>query len=454
MDGRAVLAGRRRPWLGRANIMVGGALGRSRVLTLVAAMGVSGCEGLLGLNDLTARPVGPSDGGHDATKPAPDAAEASPSDSPDAAEAATDAPAEAPAQPDAQPDTETYDGSAQQPDAAAEDAAEAQAPIPELPAVFVLTGSTPTATRGGPQTPMPDLCPGNQVVVGYSGTLGNPGIVVVSSLQLVCGAVDVVGSGPSMLRMLAGATLAEQGATGDSPFAAMCPAGQVAVGIHGQSGIAVDQVGFDCAPLTLAPDGTVGVDASTITSLPAYGGAGGGPFDDTCPSGEIVRGVDIAAGSFLYSVSAVCAAPSAPTCVGDLSGVSTGSFHISFTVKSTQAGLVALLSQREACTLGSSFWDIRLSSGALMVETNDSQAYTSVTASGPAINDGLPHDVVVERLAGNLVVLVDGLQVGSKASAANFGHLPPLVVGADACDANGSTTALVGSLTNLCVAPQ
>jgi hypothetical protein len=254
--------------------------------------------------------------------------------------------------------------------------------------------------------------------------------------------------------MLPGPTLAEQGTPGDSPFAAMCPAGMVAVGIHGQAGIAVDQVGFDCAALTLAPDGTVAVDANNITSLPAYGGPGGGPFDDTCPSGQIIRGVDIAAGGFLYDVSAFCAAPSAPPCIGDLSGVSTGSFLISFTFQTTQAGLVALLDQRATCSLGSSFWDIRLSSGALIVETDDSRAYTSFTASGPATNDGLPHDVVVERLAGNLVVVVDGVQVGSKAAAANFGRLPPLVVGADACDADGSTIALVGSLTNLCVAPQ
>lgn len=81
----------------------------------------------------------------------------------------------------------------------------------------------------------------------------------------------------------------------------------------------------------------------------------------------------------------------------------------------------------------------------MLVETDDTQAYTSVTASGLAINDGLPHDVLV---------LVDSVQVGSKASAANFGRLPPLVVGADACDADGSTIALVGSLTNLCVAAQ
>jgi hypothetical protein len=112
-----------------------------------------------------------------------------------------------------------------------------------------------------------------------------------------------------------------------------------------------------------------------------------------------------------------------------------------------------LLNQRATCTLASSFWDIRLSNGALLVETDDSQMYTSVTASGPAINDGLPHDVVVERLAGNLVVLVDSVQVGSEASVTNFGRLPPLVVGVDACDAGG-TIALVGSLTNLCVAAQ
>jgi len=429
--------------------MVSGSLLRSGVLALAAVIAVSGCEGLLGLNGLTDRGAGPSDGGLDASR--------APSLQPDvdaAAEATMDAPTAADAQAEAQSGTEPYDGSSEQPDTTAEDASEARAPIPELPAVFVLTGSTPTATRGGPQTPTGDLCPDNEVVVGYSGTVGNPGIVVVSSLQLVCAAIDVAGSGPSMLRMLPGTTLAEQGAPAGSPFAAMCPAGQVAVGIHGRSGIAVDQVGFDCAPLTLAPDGTVEVDTSTITVLPAYGGAGGGPFDDTCPAGQIVRGVDIAAGDFLYDMSAVCAAPSAPACVGDLSGISTGSFRISFTVETTQAGLVALLNQRATCILGSSFWDIRLSSGVLLVETDDSQAYTSVTASGPAINDGLPHNVVIERLAGNLVVLVDSVQVGSETSAANFGRLPPLVLGSDACDTDGSTIALVGSLTNLCVEAQ
>src|SRR5580704_8698156 len=190
MDSRAVLACRRRPWLGRANLMVGGAALRLLVPALAALMALSGCEGLLGLNDLTARGGPPADGGLEPDGPGanpPDHSDGgdllSPQPDADAAtKAAMDALAEAPALPDAQPDTETYDGSSEQPDTAAEDAADAGAPIPELPAVFVLTGSMPTPTRGGPQTPMDDLCPGNQAVVGYSGTVGNPGVVIVSSL--------------------------------------------------------------------------------------------------------------------------------------------------------------------------------------------------------------------------------------------------------------------------------
>ena len=454
--------------------MVGGALWRSGAVALAAVMALCGCEALLGLNDLADRTGGPSDGGLDATEPAPDVLDATASDSADAdaalwpqpdAEAAPreatprEATIDAPA--DAQVETQALalpDADAEprpEPDAAVEDVAEAQAPIPEWPAVFVLTGSTPTPTRGGAQTPTADLCPGDQVVVGYSGTLATspfaPCAFLASSLQLLCGAIDVVGFAPSMLSILPGATLAVQGTPGGSPFTATCPGGQVAVGIHGRAGVAVDQVGFDCAPLTLASDGSVGVDTSAITSLPAYGGAGGGPFDDTCAAGQVVRGVDVAAEAWLTNVNAVCATPSAPACVGDLSGVSTGSFRISFTLKTTQAGLVALLNQRAACTLAS-FWDIRLFKGGLFVETDDSQAYTTITASNLGINDGLPHEVVVERLAGNLLVLVDDVQVGSNASAANFAGLPPLVVGTDACDSTDGTIPLVGSLTNLCVA--
>jgi hypothetical protein len=303
------------------------------------------------------------------------------------------------------------------------------------------------------------MCPGDQVLIGYQGTLANPftdpTIQVVSSLQLLCGEVDVT-SGPDagapQLSISAGATLPVQGSVGNSPFSAQCPAGQAIVGIYGHSGLAVDQVGFDCAPLTRHPDGTVSVGSST--PLTAYGGNGGSAYNDPCPSGQVVRGCDINTSGFLYSIDAECAAPSAPSCVADLSNVSTGSFHIAFTLKTTQAGSVALLNQRAACG-ATPYWDIRLSNGNVLVETDDGitdgGTRDFVTTLGAAVNDGLPHAILVERVQGTLTVFVDGAKAGSTMSLSNFGSLPPLEAGKDPCDNVDGTVALVGSVTNICL---
>jgi hypothetical protein len=335
-------------------------------------------------------------------------------------------------------------------DAQAADVAEASAPIPELPGLFLLGASSPTPTRGTVQgTPVPSMCPGEQVLIGYQGTLANPGILLVSSLQLRCGKVDV--AGPSQLSISPGTTLPVQGTVGMSPFSAQCPAGHAIVGIHGQSGLYMDQIGFDCAPLTRLPNGTVSV--GTSTALTAYGGNGGSPFNDPCPSGQVVRGCDISTSGFLYSIDAQCAAPSAPSCVADLSNISTGSFHVSFTVRTTLAGSVALINQRNVCGVAP-YWDIRLSNGNVSAETDDGGdggTRNSVTTSGALVNDGQPHAILVERVNGTLAVFIDGVKAGSTMSVSNFGALPPLEVGKDPCDNVDGTVALVGSVTNVCL---
>jgi hypothetical protein len=65
--------------------MVGGALWRSGVLALAAVLTLCGCEAVIGLNGLTDQTGGSSDGGLDATEPAPDVSETNPSDNADAA---------------------------------------------------------------------------------------------------------------------------------------------------------------------------------------------------------------------------------------------------------------------------------------------------------------------------------------------------------------------------------
>jgi hypothetical protein len=232
-----------------------------------------------------------------------------------------------------------------------------------------------------------------------------------------------------------------------------CPPGQAIVGIHGRSGALVDQLGFECAQLTRQSDGSVSVSSATPTVLQGFGGSGGAPYDDPCPSGEVVRGLNVSAGTWLESVSAVCAPPSAPPCVQDLSQVSTGTLRVSFAVQTTQAGWVSLVNQRNVCGVGAAFWDIRLANGNVAAETDDARSnYTRVTTAGVAVDDGLRHTVLVARQQGVLSVVVDGVTVGSGASVSNLTGLPPLEVRQDPCDLVDGTVPLTGMLTNLCVA--
>jgi hypothetical protein len=332
----------------------------------------------------------------------------------------------------------------------AADVVEASAPITELPGLFVLNGATSTATQGTDGgTATTSLCPGDQVVVGYQGTVNHPSIVFVASVQLICGEVDVVG--PTQLSISTGVTLPVQGSTGDTTFSATCPAGQAVVGIYGNYGLLVDQLGLECAPLTRTSTGSISVGSST--QLPANGGTGGGAYDDPCPSGQVVRGGDFTTSGWLYSVAADCAVPTAPSCVEDLSSISTGSFHVSFTVQTTQAGSVALVNQRGTCDL-QPYWDVRLENGNVQAETDDGGTFYHVTTSGTLVNDGQPHAILVERVQGTLSIFIDGVQSASTSSLSGFAKLPPFEVGLDPCDNVDGTVALVGSLTNLCLTAQ
>jgi hypothetical protein len=141
-----------------------------------------------------------------------------------------------------------------------------------------------------------------------------------------------------------------------------------------------------------------------------------------------------------------------PACTGDLSGIGTADFRISLTVVSTQTGVVALVNQRQQCA-PSVFWDIRMVDGHLDVEVDDVASYTKIMSTGAPINDGLPHDIAVQRSAGTVTVTIDGADAGSEPSAASLGALPPLASGTDVCvTSSDGTVDLVGEISNVCVA--
>jgi hypothetical protein len=142
----------------------------------------------------------------------------------------------------------------------------------------------------------------------------------------------------------------------------------------------------------------------------------------------------------------------AADCAGDLSSVLDGDFRISFTVTSTQTGLVALVNQRRECG-PSVFWDVRMEAGRIDVEVDDVTHYDHIVTVGAMINDGRAHEVRLERVSGTLTVFVDGANAGSLASQASLGALPSLATGTDVCvTSTDGTVALVGQISSVCVA--
>jgi hypothetical protein len=142
----------------------------------------------------------------------------------------------------------------------------------------------------------------------------------------------------------------------------------------------------------------------------------------------------------------------AAVCDGDLSNIGTGDFRVAFEVTTTQTGWVALANQRAECD-PSVFWDVRMDDGVVYVEVDDIAHYIALASTGPKINDGAPHAIVVVRASGTLTVYVDGGAAGSGVSGASLGPLPALKLGTDICvgAVGDSTVALVGEITNACV---
>ncbi len=422
-------------------------LSRPRALKFLAlvlaipALALAGCETVLGLADLTDRaPQVQKDAG---AADSPDSAEDS-SDSSELPETSEslDAPA---------------DGSSEA-EAQAMDAGVPEATVPAAPSgdaapawlSLLGTASDPTTQGVPPSAPLAETCPDEQVLVGYSGTVDTQN-AIVSSLQVMCEKLTITagGGGASyQLNFLPGATLPSQGSIDSSPFSAKCPNGQAVVGMHGGSGLEMDRIGFECAPITISTMGVLSVDTATLTVLPAYGGTGGSPYDNLCPATKVARGVDIHAGTWVDSLDLQCAAPIGVPCTSDLSNLGTGDFHIFFSVQTLQTGQTALLNQQSSCGAGT-FWDVRAQNGALLIETGQGGTNATLTTSATTtINDAQIHNVTIERVAGTLSAFIDDVAVGSKASPAFLGALAALRVGTDVC---ATASPFAGTISNLCI---
>ncbi len=106
----------------------------------------------------------------------------------------------------------------------------------------------------------------------------------------------------SALELNRGARLNIVGHEGGGPNEIRCPGGQFASGLRGRSGSWLDAVGLACR----AADGvTDGAGASIL------GGSGGGSFDDRCPSGRLLVGIQGSGSDRVSSLGGICQAVTA-----------------------------------------------------------------------------------------------------------------------------------------------
>ncbi len=110
----------------------------------------------------------------------------------------------------------------------------------------------------------------------------------------------------------------------------------------------------------------------------------------------------------------------------------TSSFVISFVFRTSQPAsqLATLLSKRNSCGNGS-FWNLRLSGGAVVAELDDGGVNYSALQSSTIVNDWAWHTVILARTGSAVQLVVDGnAVVDVKPVPANIDNAARVLAGA------------------------
>jgi hypothetical protein len=181
-----------------------------------------------------------------------------------------------------------------------------------------LDAGSATELRGGEGgVAYVDLCPDDQALIGYVGSVQDIGtraspVHAVGSLQGLCGALELAADG--VLRVTSRDALPERGepdaARRLSDLEQRCPADHVVVGVDGRAGLAIDRVSFVCARVRApASDGGSAFEHEDAAALAASGGDGGSPFSERCPPGSLAHGHHVSAGRWIDAFALSCAWP-------------------------------------------------------------------------------------------------------------------------------------------------
>jgi len=182
---------------------------------------------------------------------------------------------------------------------------------PPLPVIAFTDSSSIIHAPGTGGTAFDAPCGGaSQALIGLFGTSG--GVVGLNSVQGNCGVIEVAGTVSYQLTTRASATLGPFGPVRPTSHDGSCPANEVIVGFEGGSGSWINYLHVYCAGLSITGSAgnytvTVGAPFKVATRL---GPVGGTPFPARyCPAGQIATGILGAAGSAIDRFGLHCAKP-------------------------------------------------------------------------------------------------------------------------------------------------
>jgi len=140
----------------------------------------------------------------------------------------------------------------------------------------------------------------------------------------------------------------------------------------------------------------------------------------------------------------------AVTTDGGVGSFGTGTFDVSFSLKTTQSGVVELLSKRATCGYGT-FIDIRLSDGQLIGEVDGAGPADYTLVTDGVVNTGQWYQVTLRRTATKLQFLLNG-NIANQVSITgnpNLTSTTPVRFADGPCVGVDGTRKLVGNLDNV-----
>jgi hypothetical protein len=147
----------------------------------------------------------------------------------------------------------------------------------------------------------------NGVLIGFEGAQArNQNYPWLQSAAGICGIATVIGSGSAATASITeSGKLATLGNTNGSPWVRRCPANQVLVGFEGTAAGWMGTIGFRCASMLPAADGSFTV--GPVTTLPIAGAPSGSPFPTTdCPAGQVAIGEHLRSSTWLDGFGLIC----------------------------------------------------------------------------------------------------------------------------------------------------